>query len=127
MTPAPSRDKVILRLNASMVVSGGALDGEWANGAGAFPSGNGSAGGDFVFRLNYLAGDTTRDRTVLAQDYSDVKKKFFKSTTSPVTGTDADYGIFHDIDGSGMILAFDYSEVKNRFFDTLPGPEPAGL
>ena len=127
LTPAPSRDKVILRLNASMVVSGGALDGEWANGAGAFPSGNGSAGGDFVFRLNYLAGDTTRDRTVLAQDYSDVKKKFFKSTASPVTGTDADYGIFHDIDGSGMILAFDYSEVKNRFFDTLPGPEPAGL
>ena len=83
--------------------------------------------GDFRFRLNALPGDVDRGGVVVATDYTEVKKKFFKSTTSPVTGTDADYTAFHDVDGSGTILANDYSEVKSRFFHSLPGPEPAAL
>jgi hypothetical protein len=95
------------------------LDGEWADGADNFPSGDGTAGGDFVFTFNVLPGDVNGSGSVLADDYSEVKKKFFKDTTDTTAG-DASYSIFHDVDGSGSILADDYSEVKKRFFDTLP-------
>jgi hypothetical protein len=104
------------------------LDGEWLNPAEdapdgqAYPSGDGSAGGDFRFAFNVLPGDTSRNGTVLADDFAAVKKRFFKNTTSAATGTDADYSAFHDVDGSGTILANDFSEVKRRFFNRLPPP-----
>ena len=74
-----------------------------------------------------MPGDVDRSGTVLATDYVQVKKKFFKNTTSPDTGADTDYSPFHDVDGSGTILATDYAEVKKRFFNSLPGPEPLSL
>jgi len=95
------------------------LDGEWADGADNFPSGDGAAGGDFAFAFNVLPGDVNGDGSVLADDFSAVKKRFFKDTTDATTG-DASYSAFHDVDGSGSILADDYSEVKKRFFDALP-------
>ena len=64
-----------------------------------------------------------RTGPVLANDASDVKPRFFRSTTNPGSGAGA-YTIFHDVDGSGSILADDFSSVKSRFFTTLPGPEP---
>jgi parallel beta helix pectate lyase-like protein len=84
-------------------------------------------GGEFRFRFNALPGDTNRSGSVLADDFSSVKKRFFKNTTSPMTGADTDYSVFHDVDGSGSILANDFSEVKKRFFNSLPGPEPTGV
>jgi hypothetical protein len=102
------KDRVRIELDGDSVRGGGrALD-----------------GGDFVARFNVLPGDVTRDGTVLADDFSAVKKKFFAGTTSPGTG-DAAYGVFHDVDGSGTILANDFSEVKKRFFHTLPPEESA--
>jgi Dockerin type I domain len=97
----------------------GRLDGEWSDGTSAFPSGNGGAGGDFRFRINVLPGDADRNGTVLANDFSEVKRKFFSSTTNLGSGAAA-YSIFHDVTGSGNILADDFSEVKRRFFNTLP-------
>ena len=117
---------MILKLDSDVISSTGALDGEWSNGVSSFPSGNGTVGGDFNFRLNYLTGDTTGDRAVLARDFADVKKKFFQDTTSPVTGADTDYSPFYDLDGSGFILAIDFAEVK-KLFDELPGPEPTAV
>ena len=120
-------DRVLLDLDADsglVDVAGNRLDGEWNNGADAFPSGDLAPGGDFHFRFNVLPGDADRSGTVLANDYSDVKRKFFSSTATPGTGPAA-YSIFHDIDGSASILANDYSVVKSRFFDTLPDEEPA--
>jgi hypothetical protein len=83
--------------------------------------------------MNVLQGDTDHTgetggtHSVLAADFSAVKKKFFKDTTSPTTGTDADYSPFHDINGTGTILANDFSEVKKRFFQTLaPAAAAAG-
>jgi hypothetical protein len=84
---------------------------------------NGTPGGDFLLRFNVLPGDADRSGTVLANDFSDVKRKFFSSTTSPGTGAAA-YSIFHDVNGSGSILADDFSIIKGRFFDTLPPGEP---
>jgi murein DD-endopeptidase MepM/ murein hydrolase activator NlpD len=101
------------------------LDGEWINPTtssptgDAFPSGDGTAGGNFVFRLNVLPGDADRSGTVLADDFSGVKRRFFSSTSDPGSG-DAAYSIFHDMNGSGAILADDFSEVKRRLFTALP-------
>ena len=74
--------------------------------------------------MDVLQGDTDHlnegaNHVVLARDYSEVKKKFFKNTSSAVEGTDADYNPFYDVDASGSILARDYSEVKKRFFQSL--------
>jgi Dockerin type I domain len=85
---------------------------------------NGAVGGDFRFRINVLPGDVDRSGTVLVNDFSEVKRKFFSGTTNPGSGAAA-YSIFHDVNGSGSILADDFSEVKRRFFNTLPGPVPA--
>jgi hypothetical protein len=76
----------------------------------------GAGGSNLSLRMNVLQGDTDHtgetggQHSVLAADFSAVKKKFFKDTTSPVTGTDVDYSVFHDVNGSGSILANDFSE-----------------
>jgi hypothetical protein len=84
----------------------------------------GPGGGNSVTHFIVLGGDVNRNGSVLANDYSEVKARFFKNTTSPVTGTN-DYTPFHDVDGNGSILANDYSAVKARFFDNLPPATPA--
>ena len=92
--------------------------------------GGGAGGSNYTLRLNVLQGDTYHDdetvggttsHTVNANDFSDVKKRFFKSTTNVGTGATA-YSVFHDVDGNGTINAFDFSEVKKRFFQNLPAP-----
>jgi hypothetical protein len=87
------------------------------------PSG-GAGGAPYSLLLNILQGDTDHfnegaNHVVLARDYSEIKKKFFKNTNTVPTGADTDYNPFYDIDGTGNILARDYSEVKKRFFQTL--------
>lgn len=80
----------------------------------------GPGGSDFRQRVTVLQGDVDKSGSVLANDYSAVKARFFQNTTTP------NYTAFHDIDGSGSILANDYSTVKARFFDNLPvEPIPA--
>jgi parallel beta-helix repeat protein len=92
--------------------------------------GGGPAGTDYARHINVLQGDTDHvgedaTHTVLARDYAEVKKRFFKNTNDPAAGTDADYSAFHDVDASGVILALDYAEVKKRFFHTLSPDAPA--
>ena len=121
-------DKVLLDLDADgpdgvRTAGGTYLDGNWANGADAFPSGDGAAGGDFRFRFNMLPADVNRNGSVLANDASEVKAKFFSSTANPGSGAAA-YSIYHDVNGSGNIIAGDFSDVKTRFFQSLPGGEP---
>jgi len=107
--PAPlSADRVTLTLPAD--TADPTLDGD----------GNGTPGGDFVRRFNVLPGDVNGSGSVLADDFSQVKQKFFSSTASPGSGAAA-YTVFHDVNGSGNILADDFSEVKKRFFNVLPG------
>jgi hypothetical protein len=77
---------------------------------------------DYRLRLDALQGDTTRSGAVLADDFSDVKKKFFRSTSQPGPAGDTQYTVFHDVNGSGSILADDFSEVKKRFFDNFQVP-----
>jgi parallel beta-helix repeat protein len=86
----------------------------------------GVTGSTVSLPLRVLQGDTDHTgengtHSVLAADFSAVKKKFFKSTADPVTGADTDYSVFHDVNGSGDILANDFSEVKKRFFQDMAG------
>jgi hypothetical protein len=93
-------------------------------------NGGGPGGSNLTTRLDVLQGDTDHTgetgntHSVLASDFSAVKKKFFKSTTDAATGADTDYSAFHDVNGDGQILANDFSEVKKRFFQDLAPPPP---
>jgi hypothetical protein len=117
MFSAPiTNDKLRLFLDDALV---GGLDGEWADGADAFPSGDGTAGGDFDFRFNVLRGDATQDGRVNALDLSFVRSKLNKTATNPGTGTTA-YSPFADINPDGQINALDLSAVRARLNNGLP-------
>jgi uncharacterized delta-60 repeat protein len=79
----------------------------------------GAAGAPYELRFNVVPGDVNRSGAVLADDFSAVKARFFRSTNSPATGAN-DYSPFHDVDASGSVLATDFSDVRKRFFDALP-------
>ena len=120
-------DKLRLVLNAAGVNN---LDGEWTNPAtigtagDTYPSGNGTAGGDFNFRLNVLRGDATGDGQVNALDLADVKRRLNRRPNDGVTGAGA-YSVFADITMDGQINALDLAAVKQRLNNRLPTPEPA--
>jgi murein DD-endopeptidase MepM/ murein hydrolase activator NlpD len=79
-------------------------------------------GGAWSAPLSVLPGDSNGSGVVLADDFAEVKRRFFTTASSPGSG-DAAYSAFHDVDGSGSILANDFSAVKQRFFSRLPEPQ----
>jgi hypothetical protein len=79
----------------------------------------GAGNAAYVLNFNVLQGDVDRSGSVVAQDFSEVKAKFFKSASAPGSGASG-YTPFHDVDASGQIVAADFSAVKTRFFDSLP-------
>ena len=94
------RDKLLVDLdgstaNAVVDVAGNRLDGDWVNptwsppsapsGGDAWPSGDGTAGGDFQFRINVLPGDVNQDGTVNVADLAVLAANYGK--TSPVGPT----------------------------------------
>jgi hypothetical protein len=99
---------------AGNLLKGNTSDGDTGGGA--------PAGRDYEQALPVLPGDVNRSGSVLADDFAEVKTKFFASTTSD-NGGRAQYDAFHDVDGSGNILANDFAEVKKRFFSRLPSGE----
>ena len=87
-------------------------------------SGPGGPGGAaFNQRINVVQGDVDKSTSVVAADFSDVKARFFRTTTAPGPAGPTQYNVFRDVDASGGILANDFSLVKGRFFDNLP-PAP---
>lgn len=71
-------DQLVITLDDGVTdtaMTANALDGEWSNpaalstvGSDVFPSGNGTAGGDFIFRVTILPGDVTRNNIVDLND-----------------------------------------------------------
>jgi hypothetical protein len=96
--------------------SGAALDGEWADGADAYPSGDGAAGGDFRFAFNVLQGDVNRNGRVDTRDFTDVWRRKY----NPAFPNPARYSVFADVDGSGRVDLFDLVLVRNRLGRRLP-------
>ena len=119
-------DRVTLTLGAGPGgVSGasGRLDGEWVEGTGAFPSGNGAAGGDLVFRLRALPADADRSGRVNALDLAVVKRSLGTRATDTATGLRA-YDVFSDVTADGRIDALDVAGVKRNLTLALPAGEP---
>jgi hypothetical protein len=107
-----------LRLDDGILDDDGlALDGDWIDGE-SVASGNGAAGGDFVFSFNILAGDANQDGLVNVVDMIEIRNRM-----GMLVGADG-YSQFHDIDTRGSITLADVYAAGVRAFDVLP-PLPA--
>jgi hypothetical protein len=115
-------DKITLALDSAAGTgaadaAGNALDGEWTNpvhpaySADTFPSGDGAAGGGFVFALRILPGDINRDGAVNLYDYN-VLRLNLNQTGKGVTGG--------DINGDDLVSVVDYNEYRAYLNKTAP-------
>ena len=84
--PADTLNLVLHSTGAMPVkdTNGNALDGEWTNSTSVYPSGNGTAGGDFDFAFNVLPGDANGDGIVNSQDLASPESGFL-GVGRPVT------------------------------------------
>jgi hypothetical protein len=117
------RDKLRLDLNGDTTpagpvadAAGNRLDGEWADGADAFPRGNGTAGGDFRFRLNVLPGDANGSGAVDVTDLGALATNFNQNPRSPRQG---------DFNGDAAVDVADLGILATNFNRGLPAGNPA--
>ncbi|MHB9048779.1 MAG: Ig-like domain-containing protein [Pirellulales bacterium] len=125
-------DKLEIRLNADAAgfvqdPIARRLDGEWANptsptdtGTDTYPSGNGTAGGDFVFRFRALPCDANQDGAVDIFDVAKLQVNYGQTGgMSPAEG---------DLDGNGTVDIFDVALLQVQYGRTLdpPAEAPAG-
>jgi hypothetical protein len=128
-----TNDRLRLLVSDSVTYLGTPLDGEWANNADSFDSGNGTPGGAFNFTFNVLPGDVDRLSTVNIADASlafgaigastDGTNAFPAPNTSP-------YTMFKDVDGSGTINIADAAITFGRLsvpLNSLPVGAPGGF
>ncbi|NLE37885.1 MAG: hypothetical protein GX621_07660 [Pirellulaceae bacterium] len=115
-------DKLLIDLNGDAGgvtdASGNLLDGDWPGAVPGFPSGDGTAGGDFRFRFNVLPGDVNGTGMVTADDFYVVRN---------LLGTaigDAAYSPAYDMNGDGLIISNDVVLLRNRLGTALPEGEP---
>ncbi|MAE64600.1 MAG: hypothetical protein CMJ18_10065 [Phycisphaeraceae bacterium] len=114
-------DRVELRLGSSVRdVAGYALDGEWTEGASTV-SGNGIAGGDFVFGLRPAAADVDRDGVVTVFDVGPLRDALGISTG------DGSYTAAADLDGSGTVDATDAGVLRAQMGRVLSSHVPPSL
>ena len=97
----PGRVTLELKSGGVKDLVGRPLDGEWSGPTDLWPSGDGAAGGDFVFPMNVRPGDANRSGTVNAIDLAHARWRNGTQTTS------AGYSLFADFDGNGRINAID--------------------
>jgi hypothetical protein len=113
-------DKYLLNIPSSAVANifGMSLDGDWTNGASGFPSGNGTAGGDFAFRFNILPGDVDQSGAVTGQDGNAVRARLLQDTTM------SGYSPLIDVNADGAITSQDGAITRMQLLHTLPDAEP---
>ena len=121
-------DKLLLQLNADgsgpiVDGSGNRLDGEWTNptgttqsGSSTYPSGNGTPGGEFLFRFNVLPGDATQDGVVGLADLNTVLSNYGKSGMTWTQG---------DFTGDAVVGLADLNTVLTNYGLALPSGDPA--
>jgi len=112
-------DKLLLSLADTVTdAAGNALDGEWADGISMCGSGDGQAGGDFVYRLNVLPGDVDQNGEVRSSDVIKVRRR------GNTAWGDPEYSPHSDVDGSGEIRSSDVIKVRRLGNTALPSGEP---
>ena len=123
-------DKVLLDLDADAGtgvtdINNNRLDGDWTNpvapatgGADTFPSGNGTPGGDFRFRLDVLPASIDRAGPVNLGDFGRLRSNF---GVTPPTAT----SIFADLNGDAAVNLADFGALRQRFNSSLPAGNPA--
>ena len=117
-------DKLLLGIDDQLVSTNGiALDGEWVNSVTPGDSGDGSAGGDFLFRFNVLPADVDQDGAnvgggVAGLDVGALLLVFFESIGSP------SYNPYANLDGDIGIAGLDLGFLLGVFFTELPAGEP---
>lgn len=103
-------DKYAIRLGDSITNTMGlALDGE-----GASRTGNGTAGGDFVFQFAVIPGDGNGDGVTNMHDGLGLRQRMFADPAR------ADYLTRYDFDGSGVINIQDGLEFRDKLFSEVP-------
>jgi len=120
LAPSVGTDRLTLDLDGDTAgaVAGAAsavrLDGEWADAADSFPSGDGTAGGDFRFRINVLRGDVNRNGVVEPIDLLRLRRAHGSTTAS------ANYSPFADLDGNGRVNVIDVVLARSNQRRRLP-------
>ena len=122
-------DKLLIDLDGSTAgavadAAGNRLDGEWTNptwappaapvGGQAWPSGDGTPGGNFLFRFNVLPGDADQNGVVNFGDLNAVLMHY-NQTGDWTTG---------DFTGDGVTNFADLSTMLSDYNQTLPAAEP---
>ena len=90
------------------------LDGEWTDGSDAYPSGNGSPGGDFRFLINAVPGDANRNGNVSPTDYGTVRSGIGRNTTTDEGVAPNNYTVFKDINANGNVSPTDIGVVRGN-------------
>lgn len=108
---ALARDKFMYSLNADGAapitdLAGVKLDGEFTNSTGTFPSGDGTPGGNFNFRIDVLPGDTNDNDVTQPTDTAAIKLAINQNTGS------ATYSIFADLNGNGVVQPTDVTYIS---------------
>ncbi len=119
LNQAIQADKLRLTILSSVTdAAGNQLDGEWVDDITIGASGNGTAGGNFVYRFNILPGDISGEGVVLGNDITAVVTA--RSTVAGGPG----YNPRADIDASGVVLGNDVTAVTIKRGTSLPAGSP---
>ena len=86
-----------------------------ATGGDAWPSGDGTAGGDFQFRINVLPGDINQDGTVSVEDLAILAANYRKSLSGWANA---------DLNCDGVVDVSDLAVLAANYRLGLPVPEP---
>ena len=98
------------------------LDGEWTASASTFAagSGDGTAGGDFVFAFHVLPGDASGNGVANASDLGSIRSRLLGPFSTPLEA-DADYRF--DVNGSNSLTTADLAQARVQLtsaFGTRP-------
>ena len=111
-------DSVRLKLPDAIIdAAGNHLDGEWADAASTYPSGDTLPGGDFRFAMRFLPGDTNADETVNFLDYL-----AWKLNVPTASGATVAMG---DVTGDDAVGRDDLMVIVRNFSKTLPPLPPS--
>ncbi len=114
----PADEITLAVTDAVLDASGNRLDGEWANGSDDYPSGDGLAGGAFLFDVNVLPGDADGNAKANARDYITYKRHCGDTGVGPAEG---------DFDGDGDVDRDDLAVLRSAWGESVTVPPPAPI